>query len=268
MPATLGALARLARTAYSSRTTSDTPAAPAAATAADDRTFVFPSAFMRVPTSVWDARARSLGADRLTLLTAVTAAFAEALGRVRGDEVTLLIPVNQREGLSHTGGNGVALATLKVRVDEPRGDLHALQRRLRSALLRARREPNRLAALLPLAPFVPGRAYSAAARLALGAPADLPVTCSYLGQLPDNVLQIDGGAADRICSRGIDRLVTRRAIEARRGVATLLAGVIPGFLLLNFVAYQPGVMMEPQHLRALVERLLAGYELAGEFFDA
>lgn len=267
-PATLQALAQLARTAYASRARCNTPAASPVATIADDRTVVFPSSFIRVPTSVWDARARSLGASRLTLLTAVTAAFAEALGRVRDDDVTLLIPVNQREGLSHTGGNGVALATLKVRVDEPRGRLHTLQRRLRATLLRTRREPNRLATLLPLVPFVPKRAFSAASHLAFGALADLPVTCSNLGDLPKDVLRIEGGAADRICFRGIDRPVARRAIEARQGVATLFAGAVPGFLNLSFVTYQPGVVTEPQHLRALVERLLADYELVGEFFDA
>jgi diacylglycerol O-acyltransferase / wax synthase len=117
-------------------------------------------------------------------------------------------------------------------------------------------------------PFVPRRAFSAASHRALGALADLPVTCSNLGDLPKDVLQIDGGAADRICARGIDGPVARRAIEARLGVATLFAGVIPGFLALSFVSYQPGVVTEPQHLRALVERLLADYELAGEFFDA
>ncbi len=267
-PATFRALGQLARTASTSLGTSNTPAASPVVTAADDQTVVFPSAFIRVPTSVWDAKARSRGANRLTLLAAITAAFAEALGRVRDDDVTLLFPVNRREGLSHTGGNDVALATLKVRVDELRGRLHPLQRRLRAALLRTRQEPNRLAALLPLVPFVPQHAFSAASHLALGALADLPVTCSNLGILPRDVLQIDGSEADRICFRGIDRPTARRAIEARQGVATLFAGVIPGFIALSFVAYQPGVITEPQHLRALVERLLADYELAGEFFDA
>ncbi|WP_145984385.1 hypothetical protein [Bradyrhizobium nitroreducens] len=267
-PATFRALGQLARTAYTSPGPSNTPAASPVSPAADDRMVVFPSVFIRVPMSIWDARARSRGAARLTLLASITAAFAEALGRVRDDGVTLLIPVNQREGLSHTGGNSVALATLKVRVDETRGGLYALQRRLRTTLLRTRREPNRLAALLPLVPFVPRRAFSAASHLALGALADLPVTCSNLGDLPKDVLQIDGKAADRICFRGIDRAVARRAIEARQGVATLFAGAIPGFIALSFVAYQPGVVTEPRHLRTLVERLLAGYELAGEFFDA
>jgi hypothetical protein len=267
-PATLRALRQLAHAACTSRGTPKTPAASRVVPTADDRTVVFPSAFISVPMSVWDARARSRGASRLTFLTAMTAAFAEALGRVRDDDVTLLIPVNQREGLSHTGGNDVSLATLKVRIDEPRGRLHALQRRLRATLLQTRREPNRLAALLPLVPFVPKRAFSAASLLALGALADLPVTCSNVGDLPKDMLQIDGNAADRICFRGIDRPVARRAIEARQGVATLFAGVISGNVFLSFVAYQPGVVTEPRHLRALVERLLADYELAAEFFDA
>lgn len=267
-PATLRALAQLARAAYTSRAAYNAPAASPVVTIADDRTVVYPSASIRVPTSVWDATARSRGANRLTLLTAITAAFAQALGRFRGDDVTLLIPVNQREGLSHAGGNDVALATLKVRVDELRGRLHALQRRLLATLLRTRQQPNRLSALLPLVPFVPRRAFSAASHLALGALADLPVTCSNLGNLPSDVLRIDGDASDRICFRGIDRSVARRAIEARQGVATLFAGVISDFLVLSFVAYQPGVVTEPRHLRTLVERLLADYELAGEFFDA
>jgi diacylglycerol O-acyltransferase len=267
-PAALRALVQLAQTAYNSRVTYSTAAASPVVTMADGRTVVFPSAFIRVPTSVWDARAQSLGVNRLTLLTAVTVSFAEALGRVRDDYVTLLIPVNQREGLSHTGGNGVALATLKVHIGELRGRLHTLQRRLRMTLLRTRREPNKLATLLPLVPFLPRRGVSVASRLALGALSDLPVTCSYLGDLPKDVLQIDGGVADRICSRGIDRSVARGAIEARQGVATLFAGVMPGFLCLSFVTYQPGVVTECRHLRPLLERLLAHYELVGEFFDA
>lgn len=266
-PATARALAQLARTARSSRTKQGTPTASPVSATADDRTVVFPSAFIRVPTSVWDAKARSLGANRLTLLTAVTAAFAEALGRIRGKDVTLLIPVSQRDGLSETGGNRVSLATFKVPVDEPRGRLHMLQRRLQATLLRTRREPDPLAALLPLVPFVPRRAFSAAAHLALGALADLPVTCSYMGEWPSDVLRIDGAEADGFCFRGVDRRVSVRAIEARQGVATLLAGVTPGFLLLNFVAYQPGTVTESHHLRALVERLLATYDLAGEFFN-
>lgn len=264
-PATLRALAQLLRTARSA-TRSARP--PRTVTITDDQTVAFPSAFVRVSTAAWDEKARSLGANRLTLLSALTAAFAESIGRARGDDITLLFPVNQREGVSDTEGNCVSLATLKVHASEPRGRLHALQRRLQSALLRTRREPDPLAALLPLVPYVPKRAFLAASDLALGALSDLPVTCSYLGEWPTDVLRADGSPADRFCFRGVDRKVKRSAIEARHGVASLPACVISGEMILNFVAYQPGVVTEPGQLVALVERLLAAYSLSGEFFDA
>jgi hypothetical protein len=88
-----------------------------------------------------------------------------------------------------------------------------------------------------------------------------------MGKLPPEMLWIDGGAADRFCFRGVDRNLSRDAIERRRGVATLLAGVIPGYLLLNFVAYQPGVATDTPQLRTIVDRLLANFDLAGEAFD-
>lgn len=267
-PATLRALSTLARKARISGIRRGAPTASPSATTAGKRTVVYPSAFIRVPTSVWDATARSLGTNRLTLLAAVATAFAEAIGRVRGNDVTLIMPVNLRQARSETGGNCVSLTNLKVPVDELHGSLHILQRRLHATLLRARREPDPAAALLPLTPFVPRRAFSAAAHLALDALAALPVTCSYMGEWPADGLRIDGSPADRFCFRGVDRQMTVDAIEARQGVATLLAGAVPGFLLLNFVAYQPGTMTEPRRLRALVERLLATYGLTGEFFDA
>ncbi len=263
-PATLRALGQLMRTARISRAMLK---APIATNETDERAASLPSVFVRVPTSIWDEKARSLGANRLTLVTAMTAAFAEALGRVRGDDVTLLIPVNQRDGLTDTGGNRVSLATVKVSSNERHGRLHTFQRRLQKAMLRTRREPNPLATLLPLTPFVPRRAFSAASHLALDALADLPVTCSYLGEWPEDVLRVDGAPADGFCFRGTDRQASLRSIEARLGVATLLTGVIPGFVILNFVAYQPGLVTEINHLRPMVERLLANYGLAGEFFD-
>ncbi len=266
-PATLRALIRLVRNLGSSRGKQPAPAAPPVTAAATDRIVSLPWTSLRLPVSVWDAKARSLGANRFTLLTAMTAAFAEGLGRIRGQEVTLVIPVNQREGLSDTGGNCVSLATLKVPAVEPHGRLHALQRRLQATLLRTRREPDPLAELLPLVPFVPKRAFAAAGHMALGALADLPVTCSFMSELPVDLLRIDGTESDRFCFRGTDRQVSVRAIEARQGVATVLASVTAEQLILNFVAYQHGVVTGHHQIRALAERLLASYGLAGEFFD-
>ena len=266
-PATLRALGHLLRTIRITRSMFIRQKKAPLAPKTDDQNVSFPSAFIRVPISDWDAKARSLGANRLTLVTAVTAGFAEALGRIRGDDVTLLIPVNQREGLSDTGGNRVSLATVKVSRHERQGRLHLFQRRLQATLIRTRREPDPLAALLPLVPLVPKRAFAAASHLALGALADMPVTCSYVGEWPADVLKVDGTTADGFCFRGTDRQASIQAVEARQGVASVPACIIPGFVILNFIAYQPDVVTTSHHLRPLVERLLAAYGLAGEFFD-
>ena len=265
-PATLRALARMARSMGRRPAARRGPSAPATA-AETDRTVVFPTVFMRIPTSEWDATAKRHEANRFTFLTAMTAAFGAALGRVQGAEVSLLIPVNQREGLAAEGGNCVTLATLKVPVTEPRGPLRPLQRRLQETLVRSRREPDPMVELLPLVPFVPKRAFRAAGSMALGALSELPVTCSHLGNWPVEALRIDGTIADLFCFRGVDRGVTVHDIEARQGVASLIAAVIPDFLILNFVAYQPGRVTETRQLQVLVEDQLASYGLAGEPFD-
>lgn len=236
--------------------------------AGEDRLVSLPSVFLRLPVAEWDATARRLGSNRFTLLAAMTSAFAEALGRVSQDQTTLLIPVNQREGLADTGGNRVLLATLKVPRGEAFGRLHALQRQLQTTLLRTRREPDPLSAMLPLVPFVPKRAFVTASRLALGALADMPITCSFVGEWPTDVLKIDGSDADRFCFRGVDRQVTLRALTSRQGVASLPACVIAGDLILNFIAYQPGVVTETRQLQSLVRELLACFGLAGEAFHA
>lgn len=226
------------------------------------------SVSMRIEAAAWHARARSLGVNRFTLLTAVTAAFAEGLARSRNGEVLLVVPINQRAEGADVGGNQVSLARLRIDVEVLKGPLRALQQTVQSALLQARNGPDDLTALLPLIPFVPRRLFaSVAGAAAHGASGDLPVTCSHMGTLPTEMLWIDGGAADRFCFHGVDRNLSAGAIERRRGVATLLAGFIPGYLLLNFVAYQPGVATDTRQLRAVVDGLLGNFDLSGEAFD-
>lgn len=266
LPATLSALIALSKKFRTTQPASRQ--SKRAAPSLDDHKVSFPSCFIRVPLVDWDAKAKRLGTNRLTLLTAVTAEFADLLGRTCNGDAHLLIPVNRREGLSDSDANSISLATLKVPVATPRERLSELHRQLKSTLLKARREPDLLASLLPLVPFVPKRAFSAAGHLAIDTLATLPVTCSYMGERPEDILKIDGEAADLFAFRGVDRQARFSDLEARQGVATLLAGAIPGFLLLNFVAYQPGVVTQSQHLRAMAEKLLANYGISFEFFDA
>jgi diacylglycerol O-acyltransferase len=263
IPATLRALAQLAQIAFTSSDRNRTNVASPKAVVLNDREVVFSTCFLRLPLSEWDEKARDHGANRFTLLIAVTAAFARALGRVHDGHVSVRIPVNQRDGLSDIDANRVSIATLKIPVEESHNNLSAPQRRWKLTLLRARRELDPIAALLPLVPFVTKRSFSAASNLALGALEDLPVTCSYLGSL--ELLTIDGAESDLFCCRGIDRPASAQMIEARQGVATLHAADVNGFLNLSFTAHQPGVVTEYRQLRILIDNLLATYGLTGEF---
>gem|GEM_PF-183081 len=233
-----------------------------------ERIVSLPSVSVRVNSSAWLARAKRAGVSRTTLLTAMAATWAVALGRVSDGTVSLMIPVNRRTGASDTGGNRVSLATLKVSAGAVGEQVAMVQRTLRSTLLNARRRPDLLAALLPLIPFVPKRLFVSLSTLAFGSSGDLPVSYSHLGPAPPEVLGIDGTAAEWFGFRGVDRHLSGRDIERRRGVATLLSGFSPGYIILNFVAYQPGIVTDTGQLRAIVEQVLADYDLSGEvFFD-
>lgn len=266
--ATLRAIAKLAQTMRQQRGSSSVPVAQPRARAEESKTVSLPWTSVRIPIVEWDQKAQSLGTNRLTLLVSFTAAFAEKLGRVREGETTLLIPVNQRQGGADAAGNCVSIATFKVPTSEPHDRLPALQRRLQATLLRTRREPAPFADLLPLVPFVPKQAFLGASHLAFAALAELPVTCSFVGEWSNAVLKIDGLEADRFCFRGTDRQVSERTIDARQGVASIPACVISDFLILNFVAYQPGRVTEHHEIHALAQNLLSSYGLTGEFFNA
>lgn len=268
VPATFKALAVLAQTGLKNRTTAPKSAPSDTTSTGVETIIVFPSVFVRIPVSVWDDRAKCLAANRFTLVAAMTAAFSELLGRTQNDEVTLLIPVGQRGGLSDTDANRVTIATCQVPAVQYKGRLHVLQRKLQTALLKSRRNPDPLLAMMPLLPYVPERAFTQLASMAMGALANLPVTCSHMGELPAEIFRIDGAEADHFCFRGVDRQTTVNAIEKRHGVATLLTGVASGYILLNFVAYQPGTVVNTAQLQALVIKLLERHHLIGEFFDA
>jgi diacylglycerol O-acyltransferase len=259
----LRALAQLVRIARAPPVRNRTKVAVPKEADSYDREVIFPTCFLRIPLSDWDEKSRDLGSSRFTLLIATTAAFARALGRVNDGHVSVRIPVNQREGLSDIGANRVSIATLKIPVEALQENFRMAQREWKLTLLRTRREPDPIAALLPLVPFLPKRLFSVAGNLALGTLGERPVTCSYLGPL--ELLAIDGAESDLFCFRGIDRPTSARRIDARQGVATLHAADVDGHLNLTFTAYEPGLVTEYRQLREVVETLLGTYGLKGEF---
>jgi hypothetical protein len=223
-----------------------------------------PSVSIGIPSSIWRARVKRAEVSDSTLLTAMAAALGARLGRVRDGAVAILFPVSLRSGSTDSGGNRVSIATLPVNIDALSGPLKDIQRALLTKMRATRRRPGGVEALLPLIPFVPRALVAAGSNLALGFAANVPVTCSNVGTLPPDILRLDGTEAEEFSFRGVDRQLSARSLDRRGGVATLLAGIVSDSMLLNFVAWQPGVVSDSAQLQTIAEQILADYELRGE----
>jgi hypothetical protein len=116
--------------------------------------------------------------------------------------------------------------------------------------------------LLPLTPFIPKVAVRGAADLAFGFTAE-PVSCSNVGDLPSDVARLDGSAAERVIMRGVDQHITRRVLEERHGLLTVVCGRLDGTVSMTVVGYQPGAENTKDHLRARVAAALGELGLSG-----
>ena len=61
--------------------------------------------------------------------------------------------------------------------------------------------------------------------------------------------------------RGVDRHVTRRVLEERHGVLTVVSGRLDGKVCITIVGYQPGITNTKECLRAHVAKTLGEFEL-------
>ena len=225
-----------------------------------------PSISVFVDTGEWDARAESLGGNSFSLVAAFAARVAEQLGRTRASDgnVTLIIPVNDREDLFDTGGNVVSLANASFGPAGVTDDLTAVRGAIRESLKKAREVPDEMIELLPLIPFLPRRAIGRMADAAFGFSTDFPVSCSNMGDLPSEVLRADGTDAEYLCFRGVDRKVTRDTLDRRQGLMTVASGRVGGKIVNTVISYQPGGDNSQGHLHEVVLRTLGEFGLSGK----
>jgi hypothetical protein len=225
-----------------------------------------PSVSVFVDTAEWDARAESHGGNSFSLVAAFAARVAEHLDRTRKSDgrVTLIIPVNDREDLTDTGGNVVALANASFDPADVTEDLTGVRGALRDALKKAREVPDEVIELLPLIQFLPKRAIGRMADAAFGFSTDLPVSCSNMGDLPAEVLRLDGTEAEYLCFRGVDRKVAPETLDRRQGLMTVASGRVGGKIVNTVISYQPGADNSQDHLHDVVLRTLGEFGLSGK----
>jgi hypothetical protein len=228
-----------------------------------DCNVVVPAIAIYVNLEEWDARAKQLGGNGHSLVAGFAAKLGEQMGRCRSDgAVTLLVPTSDRTEDS-ARKNAATLAHISVDPTRVTSDLSVTQTTIRQGLQSARQAPDQPLELLPLVPFVPKWAVKRGGDAIFGFAADLPVSCSNLGDLDSAIASVDGTEAEYVMLRGVNRCITRQALEQRRGLLTLVAGRICGKMSISVVAYQPGAQNSKSHLRELAARTLKEFGLTG-----
>lgn len=236
---------------------------PQPADAKADIAVVAPAIAVLVPVNEWDSRAAALGGNGYALLAALCARLAVHQGRALADDGTvgLVVPINDRTA-GDTRANAVKLAYVRVDPTGVTAELSDTRAAIREALAVMREKPDEALALLPLTPFIPQAFVRGAADLAFGFTAE-PVSCSNVGDLPVEIAHLDGTPAERVIMRGVDQHVTRRVLDERHGLLTVVCGRLNGTVSMTVVGYQPGAINTKAALRERVTTSFAEFGLTG-----
>jgi hypothetical protein len=228
-----------------------------------DATVVAPAVSAFVTIDEWDARAAALGGNSHSLLAGLAGRLAVHQGRELAADGTagLIVPNNDRT-LEDDRANAVTLAHVRVNPTDVTKDLSDTRAAIRQALKVMRDGPDETFALLPLTPFIPKIAVRHTADLAFGF-TEQPVSCSNVGDLPIEVACPDGTPATHVMLRGVDRQITRRVLEERNGLLTVVSGRVAGQVTITVVGYQPGGENTKAGLRERLAATLAEFELTG-----
>ena len=240
-------------------------ASPPTAGSGGSGTVLVPSASVFIDGDLWDARAAALGGNSFSLVAGFAGRLAFNLRRTRASDgaVTLMIPVSVRESLEDTGGNVVSIANAGFDPGKVTQDLTEPRTAVREGIKKARETPDEMVELLPLIPFVPKKAFSRLVDATFGFSTDLPVSCSNFGDVPSDLLLVDGTPAEYLAFRGVDRQVSRESLERRHGLLTVASARIAGQFVLSVISYQVGGENTQGALREVISQTMAEFELDG-----
>jgi hypothetical protein len=247
-----------AKTSKTSKTSAPPPTDP-------DARIVVPAITAFVDLAQWDARAETLHGTSYSLVAGFAAKLGEHMGRKRSDgKVTLVMALNDRTSLEDTRANAMLFASADIDPAPVTTDLTDARSMVRQALQAAREKPDATLGLLPLVPFVPRRALRLVAEQFLGSGADLPVSCSNMGDVHPSAACADGTAAEYSAMRGSDQNVRRADLERAGGHLVVVAGRIGGKVCMDIIGYQVGAENSKPRLREVTARTLSEFGLTGE----
>ncbi|MCC9186496.1 hypothetical protein [Mycolicibacterium mageritense] len=265
LPEVARTLARTIRLAYRRRhdIARSAPPPPLPYDGNPDAEVLVPAVTVFVDLAEWDSRAAALRGNSHSLLAGFAARLGARLGRRRvGDgRVSLLIPIADRaEG--DTRANAVSLDGIAVDPEPVTTDLTGARAAIRAGFQRRRDEPDEALQLLPLIPFIPKVAVQRGADVLFGF-ADLPVSCTNLGDVDPIMGRVDGTDAEYLMLRGVNGRIPRRLLEQRRGLLTVASGRIGGLISITVVGYEPGAVNTKESLHGHVSEVLAEFGVTG-----
>lgn len=255
---------RIVRRRFRDRPRGQAPKRRATGSSFDNvRHVAVPSISVFVDLDDWGRRSVALGGNTHSLLAGFCARLADSMDRRAADgKVPLIIPISDRADAGDTRANAVHLAVARIDPAQVCRDLTGARAEIRRSLANLGKMPKDAEQLLPLIPFMPQKAVRHGAEMAFGF-TENPVSCSNMGDVPAEVARLDGSDSEYVLMRGVDQHITRRVLEQRHGVLTVVSARVGGRISLAVVGYGAGTCHTKAGLRALVERSLSDFELAG-----
>ena len=232
---------------------------PVVVSGADEYVTV-PAITIHVDRDDWDARALALGGTSNSLFTGFAAKLGERMGRGSADDGTVRVIItasDRTEGDTHA--NALSFTSISVDPAHVTTDLTQVRGAIRLALKTLRESPDESLDVLPLTPLTPKRAVRRLGDV-LFAFADLPVTCTNIGDIDRSVACVDGAAADYAFARGVDQKVTPQLVEQK---FFLGSGRIGGKIFITVIAYHLVGTNSKSALSELAAQTLAAFDLTG-----
>jgi hypothetical protein len=232
---------------------------PRGNTQAPDRDATVPLLQVLIDAPAFASRSADLGLMINVTIAAFAARLAFRMGRVdSAGRVKLVLPVSDRQP-GDRRGNALRSMTVMADPEDSLSEPARLQRAYKSALVSLLREGNDLSALLPLVPYIPLWLARHMERAALGS--DLPVGCSFLGELPPE-LSRPCGKASLLFMSPLERF-TASALQALGGQLFVGGYRFNGYVMLSVAGYVPGSVTGRNDLMPLVQGALADIGLDG-----
>nr|WP_258043572.1 hypothetical protein [Mycobacterium kansasii] len=239
---------------------------PSAKSSRSDEPIVVPSVTFSCDLALWDARVLELGGSSNSLFVALATRLAQRMGRLSPADgaVTITMPVNERTA-GDLRANALTAITFRVDPDRVTTDLQLIRNEMKQSLAALHGSPNELLKPLPLVPYTPRWLARKMAALALGS-SDLPVCCSNVRDLGQDLNRIDGTDADYFSARLFNQGATKQSIERESGQLYLFSGRLNGKVFISVSSYQLDAENSNRQLRELIEETLADYRLTAEVF--